>query len=237
MSSFSIFSLFAYAPLYIQGALGKTPVQVGIAMLSLSLGWSLGSLVLGQVLHVLGHRSAAIIGGLLLTAGALLTLTFSHTTTMMTCFLVFQLSGIGMGFVTLSTLLVVQNSTDAADLGVATTSHQFARTLGGTVGVGVCGGFATSRILQAVIGRRRAAGTAAGHPSRLAARIRDNVENLFQPAFLAGLDPQAAVHLQQAVGNGIRIVFWIVLAASSAVHPDRLLPAAGSHGQNRSMTS
>jgi len=43
-ASFSTFSLFAYAPLFLQGALGATPLQVGYAMLSLSLGWSLGSL-------------------------------------------------------------------------------------------------------------------------------------------------------------------------------------------------
>jgi hypothetical protein len=46
-NSFAIFSLFAYAPLYVQGALSKTPMEVGMAMLSLSLGWSLGSLGLG----------------------------------------------------------------------------------------------------------------------------------------------------------------------------------------------
>ena len=42
LSSFAIFSMFAYAPLFIQGVQGKTPLQVGVAMLSLSLGWSVG---------------------------------------------------------------------------------------------------------------------------------------------------------------------------------------------------
>ena len=38
--------------------------------------------------------------------------------------------------VILATLVVVQNSVNIADLGVATSSNQFARTLGGTVGMG-----------------------------------------------------------------------------------------------------
>ena len=54
LSSFAIFSLFAFGPLFIQGALGKSPVQVGVAMLWLSLGWSLGSILLGQFVDRLG---------------------------------------------------------------------------------------------------------------------------------------------------------------------------------------
>jgi MFS family permease len=50
-ASFSTFALFAYAPLFLQGALGTTPLQVGYAMLSLSLGWSLGSLWIGRIMH------------------------------------------------------------------------------------------------------------------------------------------------------------------------------------------
>ena len=150
LCSFSIFSLFAYAPLYIQDTLGKTPMQVGIAMLSLSLGWSIGSLVLGQVLHRIGEKRAAVAGAIFICVGTGLTLSFSHTTTMSVCFWIFQLVGIGMGFVTLSTLLVVQNCLDNSDLGVATSSHQFARTLGGTVGVGVCGGFVQGMLQKSV---------------------------------------------------------------------------------------
>ena len=49
LSSFAIFAMFAFAPLFIQGAQGRTPMQVGLAMLSLSLGWSVGSLALVSV--------------------------------------------------------------------------------------------------------------------------------------------------------------------------------------------
>jgi hypothetical protein len=50
-----------------------------------------------------------------------------------------------MGWVALSTLLVVQSCLDEKDLGVATSSNQFARTLGGAVGVGICGSFIAAR--------------------------------------------------------------------------------------------
>ena len=49
--------LFAYTPLFIQGALDKRPIDVGIVMLSLSLGWSCGSLALGRLLGRIGERT------------------------------------------------------------------------------------------------------------------------------------------------------------------------------------
>ncbi len=203
-SSFAIFPLFAYAPLFIQGALGKRPMQVGLAMLSLSLGWSVGSLALGQMLRRSGKKTAAVAGALFMAAAGAATLTFHRETSMSTCFFVFLIMGLGMGFVTLATLLVVQGSLLIEDLGVATTSHQFARTLGGTVGIGICGGVVTSR-LEAVTG---------GLPPGLLSKLGQGTENLFRPEFLALVGGDVKVILQNAVVDGMSVVFWIVLAAS-----------------------
>jgi len=213
LSSFAIFSLFAYAPLFIQGALGKTPMEVGIAMLSLSLGWSLGSLLMGQFSHRMGCKTAAVLGGVFLFAGCGLTLTFTHTTSMITCFWVFQIAGLGMGFVTLSTLLVVQNCLDKSDLGVATSTHQFFRTLGGTVGVGVCGGFVTAKITGVLDYLKQSDGINE-LPSSLISGLRENIERLFQPEFQSQLTPDIQNAIQKSVGEGVQVVFWIVLFAS-----------------------
>jgi EmrB/QacA subfamily drug resistance transporter len=210
LSSFAIFALFAYAPLFIQGALGKTPMEVGWAMLSLSLGWSLGSLLIGQFLHRLGQKAATIVGAVFLITGSGLTLTFTHTTSMTTCFWVFQLVGFGMGFVSLSTLMVVQNCLDRSDLGVATTSHQFARTMGGTVGVGVCGGIVTAKISAAMDTLERTGRI----PADLAFQLHENTERLFQPEFQHHLSPPVQSLLQKTVGEGLLAVFWVVVIIS-----------------------
>ncbi len=60
----------------------------------------------------------------------------------------------GYGFVSMATLLVVQDSLDKSDLGVATASHQFSRTLGGTIGVGISGSFVTmalSNVMESLL--------------------------------------------------------------------------------------
>ena len=214
LSSFSIFALFAFAPLFIQGALGRSPMQVGLAMLSLSLGWSMGSLVLGQVSNRLGIKRAAVLGALLLITGCLLTLRFSVNTTMVTCFVVFQVAGLGMGFVTLATLVVVQNSVNIADLGVATSSNQFARTLGGTVGVGICGGFMTSRLASA-IDVLIAKGTVMNSAADSALTdLSNNFEALLQPEFQSRLAESTLITIQEAIASSVSIVFWIILFAA-----------------------
>lgn len=213
LSSFAIFALFAFAPIYIQGALGKSPMMVGVGMLSLSLGWSLGSLVLGQILNILGHRVSALIGSVCLVLGCGACLFFTTQTSMTTIFLVFFVVGIGMGFVTLTTLVVVQNSIDISDLGVATTSHQFARTMGGTVGIGICGGFVISKIAQ-VTDAMFHSGLAETIPPALLSTIKTNIENLLLPEIQALLSSEVQMILQNAIVSGVAVVFWIVLVVS-----------------------
>jgi EmrB/QacA subfamily drug resistance transporter len=208
-ASFSMFALFGYAPLFLQGALGQSPVQVGMAMLSLSLGWSLGSLILGRVImHRTTQKTAALAGGILLAAGTGMTLGFSTTTTMVHSFLVFQVVGFGMGFVTLSTLLIVQDSLRAQDLGVATSSHQFARTLGGTLGVGVCGGLVTSRLLN------RLETVDVSMPEALMIQLKESMENLFRPEFQALIPEAARATLKTAVAQGVWTTFVLVFIVS-----------------------
>jgi EmrB/QacA subfamily drug resistance transporter len=213
LCSFTIFALFAYAPLYIQGALGKSPMMVGAGMLSLSLGWSAGSLVLGQMLNILGQRLSALIGSFCLIGGCGASLFFTTETSMVTVFLIFLLTGIGMGFVTLATLVVVQNCLDISNLGIATASHQFARTLGGTVGVGICGSLVTANISKAAHTLINA-GLTDAIPPTLLSDIKANIENLFLPEVQALLSESARTLLQEAIAKGVAVVFWIVLIAS-----------------------
>ena len=215
MSSFAIFGLFAFAPLYLQGALGKNPVEVGTAVLSISLGWSIGSLVLGRFVHRWGSRNSALAGSVLLLAGCALTLTFSTATSLSTCFLVFGVVGVGMGFVALATILVVQNSVDPSNLGVATASHQFSRNLGGTVGVGVCGSLFTAAF-SAALESALAGGLREVLPAAVAEHIQRNAQDLFQPEIQAQLNGAILHQFQEAVAQGVLLVFWAVLAAALA---------------------
>ena len=212
LASFTVFSIFAYSPLYIQGALGKTPLAMSVAMLSLSLGWSLGALACGQTINRFGQKPATIFGSLCLVICGGIMLTFSAATALMFCTIVFGFLGVGMGFVSMATILVVQDSLDASDMGVATSSHQFARTLGGTIGIGVAGSFVTTTLSTAI----KSLGDI--DLSRLPA-ISNNletrsIEDIFRPEIQALFAPEIQFIMRDAVVRSVLIVFWITFFAS-----------------------
>ena len=208
LASFTIFSFFAYAPLYIQGSLGLSPMQVGIAMVSLSLGWSIGALFFGRTSNDGSERLWSIAGGVVLLAGSLLTMRFDLHTTMVECFLVFFVVGIGMGFVSLATLILVQNSVSDEDLGVVTSFHQFGRSLGGTIGVGICGGLVTNGLF-----RRLESGSAL-LPEQLMISLQQSIENLLLPEFQMSVPQSVAETLQNAVLSGVFAVFVMATLSS-----------------------
>ena len=132
---------------------------------------------------------------------------------MTTIFLIFLLIGIGMGFITLVTLVVVQNCLDISDLGVATASHQFARTLGGTVGIGICGSFVIAKISQAT-NMMINSGLSDAIPPTLLSDIKANIENLLLPEVQALLSENTRNILQEGIAKGVSVLFWIVFIAS-----------------------
>ena len=233
LSSLAIFALFAYAPLFVQAALGRPPMQVGATVLALSLGWSIGSLLLGQIVNRIGTRGASMAGAAFLLAGCGATLTFSTATPVGVCVAVFLLIGTGMGFVALGTILVVQNSLSDLDLGVATASNQFARSLGGTIGVGIAGGVFSARFetaLQALVRET----PASDWPAGIAAQLQQAPEALFRPETQRLLAPGLLERLHEAVAAGVLWVFAAVLvSAALCLAVCCLLPKSSAHAQKR----
>lgn len=207
-SSFAIFALFAYAPLLLQGALSQTPLQVGYAMLSLSLGWSIGSFIAGRNIEKTGQKASTLLGTVLVTIGTGMTLNFSLSTGMTECFVAFLIVGLGMGFVSLTTLLVVQDCVEPADLGVATSFHQFSRTMGGAIGVGLCGGIVTDKLISelSVAGQNM--------PEKIIRMLKESTANLFQEEFQAIVPADLAPILQEAVLNATYLALVIVFIVS-----------------------
>ena len=133
-----------------------------------------------------------------------------------------------MGFVSMATLLVVQDSLDQSDLGVATASHQFARTLGGTIGVGISGSFVTmslSNVMESLLSNGLE-----NLPPSLNVQITQSIENIFRPEVQSLLTPEIQKTIQEAVARGVSMVFWITFFASllclilSVLIPVRTVP-------------
>ncbi|MCU0588139.1 MAG: MFS transporter [Syntrophobacteraceae bacterium] len=212
-SSVAIFSLAAYTPLYIQGALGKTPAELGITMVSLSLAWSVGAFVCGRLVSRRREKPLSIVGSLMLASASVWMLLFTASTSLVECSAALALAGAGMGLVSISTLLVVQNSLDESNLGVSTSAQQFSRTLGGTIGIGICGSLVSLQLGRAMSELSR---SPLSHeiPHDLGVRLSQNIESLLDPHFQQTLSTDVLGALQGAVGRGVEMVFACTLGAS-----------------------
>jgi len=179
----------------------------------LGLGWSFGALFCGQLVNLIGKRTASIFGGVLLVFGSALTLSFSSATSVTFCSIVLAVAGLGMGFVSIATLLLVQNSVDISNLGIATASHQFARTLGGTIGIGISGSLVTVTFLN-TLEKVMSFDLRQKIDPGLFSQIQQNVEEIFRPEIQTLLSPDVQQALQEAVGQGVMPMFWAALLSS-----------------------
>lgn len=211
--SFAIFSILAFSPLFIQGALGKTPKHLSVALLTLSLAWSLGAWICGRTVGRFGKKRIAVFGALFLVSGSGISLTFTSFTSLFTFSMAMALVGLGMGFVSLATLLVAQESLDSSELGMATSTHQFLRSMGGTIGVGISGSLVTSR-LSRFLERVLASGKYESLDQDLITHIKQNIENLFQPEFQSQIPSEILQPLQNAVCAGVTTAFWACVFVS-----------------------
>jgi predicted MFS family arabinose efflux permease len=212
-SSFAIFSLLAFLPLFVQGTLGRTAAELGLVMVPLSLGWSAGALVCGQVVNRLGEKAASLAGALLMFFSIALTLTFNSATGLIYFSAVICPIGVGMGFVSVATLLNVQNSLHESELGVATSSQQFARTLGGTVGIGISGAMASHHIDEAIEGFVHSS-LNSDATAQLAAYLSENLQEFFRPDIVQSLPITTITAVRESIGQGVVAVFWTALLVS-----------------------
>ena len=120
--------------------------------------------------------------------GSAVTVSFSSATSLTLCSIVLAVAGLGMGFVSIATLLLVQNSVDISNLGIVTASHQFTRTLGGTIGIGISGSLVTVTFLNA-LEKVMSFDLRQKIDPALFAQIQQNVENIFRPEIQTLLSP------------------------------------------------
>ncbi|HWM93752.1 MAG TPA: MDR family MFS transporter [Thermoanaerobaculia bacterium] len=147
-----LFSITAFVPVFAQGVLGGSALDAGTVLTPILIGWPISSAITGRFMMRLGYRSFAILGsGLLLTGGVMLALADSGTTRpeIMAAMLII---GLGMGFNSMPYLLAVQNAVPWNLRGVATSSVQFFRSIGGAVVVAALGALFSVRLAAEAAG-------------------------------------------------------------------------------------
>jgi EmrB/QacA subfamily drug resistance transporter len=136
-----------YVPTYAQRVVGVGAVVAGLAMATMTIGWPIAATLAPRVYLRIGYRPTGLLGSVITVGGCLLFALFvgADSGIWRVGAAGFAL-GIGLGLISVSTVVAVQSTVGWARRGVVTGTNMFIRTLGSAVGVAVFGSIANGRL-------------------------------------------------------------------------------------------
>jgi EmrB/QacA subfamily drug resistance transporter len=153
-SSFVVFialmGVTTFLPLYMQLGLGASPTASGIALLPLMIGLIASSTVNGLLVNRLGRfKMLMVIGLSIMLIGMLLLAIAPQGASLWDIAWRVLILGIGLGPSQSLYSLAVQNAVQPQEIGVATSTSQFFRQIGSTIGAAVFGTLLTNNLAGA----------------------------------------------------------------------------------------
>ncbi len=219
----AMFGAIFYIPVYAQGVMGADVTASGAIVMPMSLAMILVSIVTGLLITRTGkYKAFMVTATLLITAGYVLLALLQYGDSPLRLVLAMVVLGMGLGGTMSTYVLVVQNTAQPADLGIATSATQFFRNAGATVGIALFGTIWTSRV-GAKVAAHLPPGTEGSIPS-------DGVDvgSVLDPEALADLPTPIAEAIREGLGDALHDVFVfglpIVLVAVVATLFLKVLP-------------
>ncbi|WP_441418318.1 MFS transporter [Arthrobacter sp. YAF16] len=132
---------------YFQVARGATPTEAGLLTLPMIAGNLIGSVLSGQLISRTGKWKRYLVAGAVALIGGLgLAGSMDHTTELWLTGIYTAILGVGLGLLMQNLVLAVQNTVQAKDIGTASASVAFFRSVGGAIGVSVLGAVLGNRV-------------------------------------------------------------------------------------------
>ncbi len=143
----AMFGGLIYLPIYLQAVKGMSATESGLAMLPLVVGLFSTSISGGQIMSRTGRYKWMPISGAVLVGSALFGLSRLAVDTpyLLVAALMFVF-GAGLGLTMQVVVTAVQNSVDRKNMGSATASVTFFRSMGGAIGVALFGAILNTRL-------------------------------------------------------------------------------------------
>jgi EmrB/QacA subfamily drug resistance transporter len=133
-------SVSVYVPLFLELARGMRADAAGLVLIAPMISVVAGAVIAGQYMRFVGRYKWPPMIGTAVTALGLWTIAHGIETLSLTQIaLLLAVVGVGLGTVFPTVLVACQNAVDPRDLGIATASHVFFRSLGGAIGVALFG--------------------------------------------------------------------------------------------------
>ncbi|MCU7722945.1 MFS transporter [Actinoplanes sp. KI2] len=190
-------------PLYLQIVKGSSATIAGLQMIPFVVGIMAGSITAGQLIARTGrYRIFPIIGSSLMVVALFLFTRIDADTALWKTMLIMVVMGLGLGGNMQPMITAVQNAVNPREIGVATSSVTFFRSMGGTLGTAVF----LSVLFNVLPDKIKGAYTSAASTTEYQQALRSH--------------PEQAKALQAATGNGdLSDTSWINRLADAIAHP------------------
>ena len=191
---------------YFQVARGASPTEAGL-LTSMIAGNLIGSVVSGQLISRTGKwKRYLVAGSILLISGLGLTGTIDHTTDLWQTGLYTAILGLGLGLLMQNLVLAVQNTVRASDIGTASASVAFFRSVGGAIGVSVLGAIMANRVKELAAEALAAAGIPASGAAGASMDLKDMPEPVREIMRAAYGDATAQIFMVSAIVGLVALV-------------------------------
>jgi MFS family permease len=153
--SAGMFGAIAYIPLFVQGGIGVSPSVSGYILTPLMLSVVVTSSIGGRLMTKFSYRAILIPSLVLMIIGFILLSQMTVDTTKLEIIIYMIITGLGMGAVYPTIGTAAQSAVEPRFRGVATSSSQFFRSIGGTIGVTVLGSLLAQRMTLQLVSMNR----------------------------------------------------------------------------------
>jgi EmrB/QacA subfamily drug resistance transporter len=192
----AMFGAIIFIPLYLQLVYGVSATQSGLRMLPLMIGLLVAAIASGRTISRIGRYKAFPIAGTgTLVVGMFLLSRLGVDTAPWLASVYMLVVGVGIGLVMQVLVLVVQNDAQPENIGVATSTATFFRSMGGSFGVAIFGAIFAARL----------SGQLAHFPRAVVERLGSGVQ--LSPAEADRLPPAIHSDFLQAFAHSLHGVF------------------------------
>ncbi len=204
LASMGMFGVISYLPLYVQGVLGGSASRAGLVLLLISLGWTSGSFSAGHGMNRFGYRAACVVGMLFMALGYGSFVSSGDHPGLVAILAVGSVIGVGMGIVTVTSMVAAQNGVPLNQLGVATSTIMLCRMFGGAFGINLLGSVLFGQMQRQLVSLSADSNMdiSGGLIKRLA-----NPQNLLDPSTRALIPDFLLVSLVDILGHSVWYAF------------------------------
>jgi EmrB/QacA subfamily drug resistance transporter len=222
LTAMGMFGSVSYIPLFVQSVIGTSATNSGLVTMPMMLTMAITSTAVGQVLSRTGrYRILLIVGLVIMTVGMYMLAQMNVHSNRGEATRDMIVVGIGLGFTMPIMFLVALNTVSHEMLGVTTSTIQFMRSVGATLGVALMGSLLNGRLQSELVSQTPPAVTQ-NVPAPLLQRLQDpqilvvpDIMKKVHEAFLGlggqgqQLYDQALLATKTALAMGITYAFLV----------------------------